>query len=120
MEAKQKELQERYKNGEIKNVKKKDVLKKLDELNAYPSPNHYPKELIPGKLYVDNENMAILVPVSKDQMVPFHASIIKNISTNQEGQYTSLRINFHVPSGSNNMSQGLQFPKDLGNQPIII
>lgn len=104
--SKMEDVKSRYDKGEIKNVKKKEVLKMLNELNSYNSVSNLPVELIPGKLYVDKAKDSILIPINSS-MVPFHASIIKNISMNQEGNWTNLRINFHIPSSSNNMSAGL-------------
>ena len=43
--------------------------------------------------------------MNHQSFVPFHVSTIKNVSQTQEGQWTYLRINFHIPGGST-----LQFP----------
>jgi nucleosome binding factor SPN SPT16 subunit len=42
--------------------------------------------------------------------VPFHVSTIKNVSTTTEGQWTYLRLNFHIPGGST-----LQFPPGVND-----
>lgn len=60
----------------------------------------------PGLLYVDKNHNSILIPVNENTFVPFHVSTIKNVSTNTEGQWTYLRLNFHIPGGST-----MQFPQ---------
>ncbi len=37
--------------------------------------------------------MAVILPIH-GMAVPFHISHIKNVSTNEQGEYTYLRINF--------------------------
>lgn len=70
-----------------------------------------PRDLKPGLLYVDKNHDSILVPVNQNSFVPFHVSTIKTVSTNTEGQWTYLRINFYVPGTSS-----MQFP-NTSNQP---
>ena len=42
------------------------------------------------------KNNCIVLPIM-GQHVPFHITVIKNISKHDEGKFTSLRLNFHVP-----------------------
>lgn len=74
----------------------------MDDIQSYASGNkEIPKDLKPGILYVDKAHYTILVPYnSVGAFVPFHVSTIKNVSTMNEGQWTFLRLNFHIPVGS--------------------
>jgi nucleosome binding factor SPN SPT16 subunit len=64
-----------------------------------------PNDVRAGQLYVDKNHDTILVPFNNNSFVPFHISTIKNVSTTNEGQFTFLRLNFHIPGSST-----LQFP----------
>ena len=66
-------------------------------------------------LYVDKNHDSILVPVNMNSFVPFHVATIKNVSTTQEGQWTFLRLNFHIPGGST-----LQFPPMEQPQSLFV
>ena len=72
-----------------------------------------PRDIKPGLLYVDKAHQSILVPYNNTgAFVPFHVSTIKSVSTNTEGQWTFLRINFHFPSGTQ-----LQYPPEATQDP---
>ena len=78
----------------------------MDEIQSYRGEKEMPKDLKAGLLYVDKIHNTILVPYNNTGVfVPFHVSTIKSVSTKTEGQWTYLRINFHIPGGST-----LQFP----------
>ena len=83
----------------------------MGEIQSYANERQIPKDLKPGLLYVDNQYNTILVPYRHASgacaFVPFHVSTIKNVSTTTEGQWTQLRLNFHIPAGST-----LQFPPE--------
>ncbi|MCL4118736.1 UNVERIFIED_CONTAM: hypothetical protein GTU68_027378 [Idotea baltica] len=68
---------------------------------SYKSPSLLPKESEVNnlKLYVDRKYETVILPIY-GLPVPFHISMIKNISQSVEGDYTYLRINFFHP-GSN-------------------
>jgi nucleosome binding factor SPN SPT16 subunit len=51
-------------------------------------------------------------------MIPFHVSVIKNVSKHDEGNTSSIRFNFHVP-GSNLANANIIFPS-LNKAPIYI
>jgi nucleosome binding factor SPN SPT16 subunit len=96
-----KELQKRFERNEIQGTAKKEKVKKMDEILSYKTEKQLPKDLKPGLLYVDKNNNTILVPYNSiGAFVPFHVSTIKNVSTTTEGQWTFLRLNFHIPGGS--------------------
>jgi len=81
---------------------------------AYKDPNQYPTSSATGgplrtnQTFVDGKNEAVLLPIS-GRLVPFHISMIKNISKSEEGAWTFLRINFVTPAGGVSASQ---LPKD--------
>lgn len=78
----------------------------MEDIQSYGNEKQFPKDLKPGLLYVDKLHNTILVPYNAQGVfVPFHVSTIKNVSTKNEGQWTFLRLNFHIPGGST-----MQFP----------
>ncbi len=77
----------------------------MANIQSYENERQIPKDFKAGQLYVDNAHDTILIPVNATSFVPFHVSTVKNVSQTQEGQWTYLRINFHIPGGST-----LQFP----------
>uniref|UniRef100_A0A2P2I040 FACT complex subunit n=1 Tax=Hirondellea gigas TaxID=1518452 RepID=A0A2P2I040_9CRUS len=68
---------------------------------SYKSASYIPKEpsVTSLKLFVDRKYETIILPVY-GMSVPFHISMIKNISQALEGDYTYLRINFFHPGAS--------------------
>ena len=110
LEEKVKELTERWEKGEIQTGSKKQKQKNMGLIQSYSSMKRLPPDLKKGSLYVDDQNMTILVPVNYDQFVPFHISTITNVSVNAEGQWTYLRINFHTPSVGRSGADTLVFP----------
>lgn len=87
----------RLSGGDILTVDDAKVTKKkqLDEFRAYPSAVGFPK-LKARSVVVDMESEAIIVPINGIP-VPFHISTLKNANKSDEGQYSYLRINFHIP-----------------------
>ena len=47
-------------------------------------------------IYIDNKNNSILLPIN-GKHVPFHVCILKSVVKNEEGNFASLRFNFHLP-----------------------
>jgi nucleosome binding factor SPN SPT16 subunit len=66
------------------------------ELSTYKSSADYPKDVLPTQLKVDMEKEALLVPIN-GQHVPFHISMIKNITMPEQDRATWMRINFYIP-----------------------
>ncbi len=86
----------------------------MEDIQAYTNEKQFPKDLKPGLIYVDKVHNTVLVPYNAQGVfVPFHVSTIKTVSTKTEGQWTFLRLNFHIPGGSS-----LQFP--VTNDPIAL
>jgi nucleosome binding factor SPN SPT16 subunit len=83
-----------------KNIEKVDEIqvnkKMMLQIKSYPSLSYIPKDLIMGKIYVDNKADTVILPIGK-MMIPFHASLIKNISKSEINLFSFLRINFHIP-----------------------
>lgn len=77
---KQKQLKIRYNRGEISTGAKKDKVKKMNELSCYKSIDNYPKDVVPGNIYVDVKRSCVLVPNSSTTFIPFHVSTIKSVS----------------------------------------
>jgi nucleosome binding factor SPN SPT16 subunit len=79
---KQKDHKIRFNKGEIAVSTKKDKVKQMDLLNAYKDPSAYPKDLIPGQIYVDMKKSAILIPNTPQTFIPLHVSTVKSVSDN--------------------------------------
>lgn len=78
-----------------------------EKLVAYRSNNDVPKDMKNGQIYVDMKNDCVVLPIY-GQMVPFHISVIKNVSKQEEDKkITALRLNFHIPVA---MSSTISFP----------
>lgn len=90
----------RLQGGDFLTVDDAKVTKKkqLDEFRAYSTIADFPK-LKAQTIMVDMEAEAIIVPINGIP-VPFHISTLKNANKSDEGQYSYLRINFHVPQNA--------------------
>ncbi|TFK55027.1 FACT complex subunit SPT16 [Heliocybe sulcata] len=63
---------------------------------SYKGEIALPKEVESLRIYVDRKTQTVILPVY-GFAVPFHINTIKNVSKNDEGDYTYLRINFQTP-----------------------
>ncbi|KZT26342.1 FACT complex subunit SPT16 [Neolentinus lepideus HHB14362 ss-1] len=63
---------------------------------SYKGEIALPKEVESMRIYVDRKAQTVILPVY-GFAVPFHINTIKNVSKNDEGDYTYLRINFQTP-----------------------
>lgn len=88
-------------NRDIDNDEEVEVNKKhISSIRSYTSKNMFPSDYKSG-IYVDIRNETVILPIFKTN-VPFHISLIKNISKNEELPFSILRINFITPiAGSN-------------------
>jgi nucleosome binding factor SPN SPT16 subunit len=68
----------------------------LAEISSYPNQESFPELSKRNQVFIDTRHDSLLVPI-QGQVVPFHASTIKNVSKNEEGKFTFLRINFIFP-----------------------
>ena len=68
----------------------------MDSLVAYKQRKDFPRDVVPGQIYVDMRRHAVLIPNSATTFIPLHVGTIKSVSDKQEGQWTFLRINFNI------------------------
>lgn len=73
----------------------------MDKLQAFKSQDQYPKDLVPGQIFVDVRRNAVLIPNGPKSFIPFHISTIKSVSDTVQGQWTFLRINFYTQPTTN-------------------
>jgi len=110
---KQSELKIRFNRGEIFSSTKEEKVKKMDTLQAFKSIDSYPKDIVPGQIYVDVKRNAVLIPNSPTTFIPFHVSTIKSVSDTVQGQWTFLRINFHISPSTNMQYPPMEDPNNL-------
>lgn len=70
--------------------------KQLRRFESYKRENQLPTSVSDVKIVVDARNQTIIVPIM-GRPVPFHISTLKNVSKNEEDNFTYLRINFLSP-----------------------
>ncbi|CAL4122106.1 unnamed protein product, partial [Meganyctiphanes norvegica] len=77
---------------------------------SYRSASLLPREteLSECKIFVDRKYETVIMPIY-GMPVPFHISMIKNISQSVEGDYTYLRINYFHPGANIGRGEGI-FP----------
>ncbi|KAI0797833.1 FACT complex subunit SPT16 [Abortiporus biennis] len=63
---------------------------------SYKGEAALPREAENLRIYVDRKAQTVILPVH-GYAVPFHINTIKNVSKNDEGEYTYLRVNFQTP-----------------------
>ncbi|KAG1859511.1 FACT complex subunit-domain-containing protein [Suillus tomentosus] len=63
---------------------------------SYKGESALPQEVESLRICIDRKAQTIVLPV-QGFAVPFHINTIKNVSKNDEGDYTYLRINFQTP-----------------------
>lgn len=80
LKKKKEELKIRYNKGEIRSGNTKNKVKCMDTFSAYKSAKDFPKDIVPGQIYVDMKNCAVLVPNTPTTFIPFHVSTIKSVS----------------------------------------
>ena len=85
----------------------------MDTLVAYKSRKDFPKDLVPGQIYVDMRRHAVLIPNSPNTFIPLHVGAIKSVSDKQEGQWTFLRINFNITNSPSMEFPPMQDPNNL-------
>lgn len=87
----------------------------LSHIKCYEKKSQIPLEVFNnfGKIFIDKKNSTIILPILKS-MVPFHISLIKNATKNEDGNFTVLRINFLVPVS------GVTFGQINVTNPIFI
>jgi nucleosome binding factor SPN SPT16 subunit len=106
-----KERMNRLNEGDEVQISKKD----MTSVKSYSSVAQLPADVKQGKIYVDSKGDSVILPIL-GVMVPFHVSLIKNVSKSDENAFSFLRINFHTPITGLNMD----FEKLNLNQPVFI
>lgn len=89
----QKEAREKYFASAPATVE--DAKTKLKEYIAYKSPAEFPRDSSRGKIHIDREKEAVLLPIY-GYLVPFHITTIKSVSKSEE----YLRIIFKSPANA--------------------
>ena len=57
----------------------------MDLIEAYRTKKDYPKDVEPGKIYVDVKRFAVLIPNTPTTFIPVHISTIKSVSDTNQG-----------------------------------
>ncbi|MCJ1250008.1 FACT complex subunit spt16 [Trapelia coarctata] len=70
--------------------------KKFKRFESYKRENQLPSRVKDLTVFVDQKAQTVVVPIF-GRPVPFHINTIKNVSRTEEGDWTSLRINFLSP-----------------------
>lgn len=93
-QKKQEEGKERFKadSGAMNGVE----TKKFKRFESYKRDNQFPLRVKDLVICVDERAQSIVLPIM-GRPVPFHINTVKNASTNQEGGFAFLRINFLSP-----------------------
>lgn len=115
LKAKKEELKIRFNKGDIKGVSAKTKVKCMDTFQAFKSQKEFPKDIVPGQIYVDKQHCAVLIPNTPTTFIPFHVSTIKSVSDTVQGQWTHLRINFHIANGNT-----IQFPEMRDENNVMV
>ncbi|KAI1466114.1 SPT16-domain-containing protein [Daldinia caldariorum] len=71
-------------------------VKKFKKFESYKRDNQMPLKVKNLEILVDQKNHTLVLPVM-GRPVPFHIHTIKNVSKNDEGDWSYLRINFLSP-----------------------
>ena len=89
---------------------KDDEKSKIRTNVAYKNNSLIPRdsEVQDLKIFVDRKYEAVVIPLF-GLPTPFHISTIKNVSSNVEGDYSYLRINFFCPGSSYGRGDGNLF-----------
>ena len=101
-----KELQERCATENFNGSFKKQKTIEVNKIECYKSDKELPRDLKPNLIYIDTKTNSILLPIN-GKHVPFHICILKSVVKNEEGNFASLRFNFHLPGGA----ATINFPK---------
>jgi nucleosome binding factor SPN SPT16 subunit len=96
LNKKNEDFKERIMNDGNLNEEVQVNKKNLTTIKSYANKSQLPPEIKPGKIFIDVRNDTIILPIFR-MMVPFHISLIKNVSKNEENSFSNLRINFHTP-----------------------
>ncbi|KAI1787890.1 FACT complex subunit SPT16 [Ganoderma leucocontextum] len=63
---------------------------------SYKGEGALPREVENLRIYIDRKSQTVVLPIH-GYAVPFHINTIKNVSKNEEAEFTLLRVNFQTP-----------------------
>ncbi|PIL23839.1 hypothetical protein GSI_13590 [Ganoderma sinense ZZ0214-1] len=63
---------------------------------SYKGEAALPREVESLRIYIDRKSQTVVLPIH-GYAVPFHINTIKNVSKNEEAEFTLLRVNFQTP-----------------------
>ena len=117
LEAKMKEIEERYNNGTFIKADDKNKKTLVEDISLYNGVN-FPSNLKLDEARTDVKKWAILLPIH-DRVVPFHISLLKNVVKQSDGEYSRVRFNFFHPGIA---VPSLDFPasEDLPEETIYL
>ncbi len=69
----------------------------MESIEAYVPGRQFNLNAKRQKIRIDTRNTSLILPIM-GEYVPFHISVIKNISKFDEEMYMSLRLNFATPA----------------------
>ncbi|RKO97930.1 hypothetical protein CXG81DRAFT_14380 [Caulochytrium protostelioides] len=73
---------------------------------SYKMEGKLPRAISECKILVDARAQSIILPIF-GQAVPFHMNTLRNVTRNEEGEYTYLRFNFITPPGQGKAAAAL-------------
>jgi Xaa-Pro aminopeptidase len=117
LEFKMQELEERILSGNFNSKASESSKINLEKLKAY-TPENFPVKSNPRNIQVDIKRNSVLLPIN-GQLVPFHISVLKNVTKHSESKMASLRFNFFTPGIA---AGNITFPsgESYGNSLVYI
>ena len=94
--ARKKQMQGMEKYAEATGDMNGVAQKKFKKFESYKRENQLPTKVKDMIVWVDAKASTVILPIM-GRPVPFHINTIKNVSNNDEGDYTHLRFNFLSP-----------------------
>jgi nucleosome binding factor SPN SPT16 subunit len=86
------------------------------QTSGYNSPEDFPLKTSGTHINVDEDRKTILVPIN-GVPVPFHISVVKNVTKQEQGGFSVIRINFVTPglgiTMNTSVGKGLMYLREL-------
>ncbi|ODV93662.1 hypothetical protein PACTADRAFT_18304 [Pachysolen tannophilus NRRL Y-2460] len=106
LEKRRKEGLAKYsKSDAIGDVETKAVFKRYE---SYLRESQIPSNVKDLKIHIDSKTQTIILPIC-GRPVPFHINSFKSGSKTEEGDYTTIRLNFNSPGGVNTRRDELPY-----------
>lgn len=103
---KQEEGMARYRDSDA--IGDGEVKQKVKRFESYKRDTLLPTSVSDLKIVVDQRSHSVIVPVF-GRPVPYHITTIRNVSKNDEGRFTYLRLNFVAPGQGVGKKEDLPF-----------